>query len=167
MILILEADSWVDDMSILKSISGGDTIPGRKKHVQGSFEVNIEGILAIFNNSKFNTRDESGAIQRRLKQFRADNKVLEEKDLLRYTSRKGWIGLLVPEIPAILNWIVGLNSIEVKNCLSNIDKSMPSFAKEIEDTRLMLNPMVGWIKEEIIIGLTPKFVLCTNQGFPP
>ena len=151
-ILIAENENWSDDTSILKNITGGDTLPGRKKHLQGSFEVNISGVLAIFNNSKFNTRDESGAIQRRIKQFRADNQVKVQKDLLRYGTRKGWEGLLVKEIPAILNWVVGLERTEVEGFLNNIVTSMPSFAQEVEASKLMFNPVISWLKDEVIPG---------------
>ena len=152
-ILIVENENWSEETSVLKSISGNDSLPGRKKHIQGSFEVNVSGVLAIFNNSKFNTRDESGAVQRRLKQFRADNQVPVSKDLIRYSRNRGWEGLLVVEIPAILNWVVELTEIEVRDFLNNISTSMPSFAEEIISSKLLMNPVLSWINDEIVPGI--------------
>lgn len=152
LIIISENEKWSEDTSVLKNISGGDTLAGRKKHVQGSFEVIISGVLAIFNNSKFNTRDDTGAIERRIKPFRADAKIKEKKDLLRYSIRDGWVGDLVEEIPAILNWINDRDKKDVYTFMGDITKSVPSFSSEYEQNKVTFNPVLSWIQDEIVPG---------------
>ena len=68
-----------------------------------SFEINVNGVTVIFNNTKCSTSDPSGALQRRLKQFCANKKVEKSKDLIRFSPGVRWVGLFVKETPAILN----------------------------------------------------------------
>jgi phage/plasmid-associated DNA primase len=152
LILISENENWTTQTSTLKMISSGDPLPGRIKHLQGSFEINIIGVLAIFNNFKFEVRDETGAISRRIKQFRADNSVKEKKDLLRYSPKFGWQGLLVKEMSAIFNWVLDTTRDKVDYLLENIESQVPSLSEEVTNSKLMFNQIFRWVTEEVVPG---------------
>jgi len=65
--LVVENGNWGYNNSVLKSISVNDSITGRKKNVQGAFEISVGGVLAVINNTKYDTMGQSGALQRRIK----------------------------------------------------------------------------------------------------
>jgi len=163
-ILISESSTKIGNTSVLKSISGGDTLAGRKKHIQGSYEVIIKGVVVIFNNEKFQTTDNSGAIYRRIKPFRADSKGKTQKDLLRWCTETGWVGELVTEIPAIINWIFSLNDSNVFNFFNNLEQSVPSLKDELDENQDTFMPILPWIKEEIVPGKGLYIGMKVKQG---
>lgn len=54
-------------MSVLKQIVGGDSLKGRQKYIQGSFEIRSEGMVLLVGNHPLRTTDSSNAILRRMR----------------------------------------------------------------------------------------------------
>ena len=107
----------------------------------------MEGVVAIFNNKKFYARDESGALERRLRQFRADKVVREKKDLIRYSHRTGWEGDLLSEMGRILRWVLEKNEKEVYDFLENYELNCPSMKEDIKSSKCIFTLILEWIEK--------------------
>lgn len=151
-ILVSESSSKLVDTAVLKKISGGDPLSGRKKHVQGSFDIFVEGVVVIFNNDNFDAHDDSGALIRRIRPFLAKGKVKVKKDLIRHSKRDGWKGSIIKEIPSIVTWATELEEEDVFNFFDNIETTCPSLAGQMKINKLAFNPILSWIAEQIVPG---------------
>lgn len=102
LIMISEADSYSGELVILKQIVGNDTIKGRAKYVQGSFDIHETGNVMVVSNNPFASKEGSTAIMRRLLIFPATKIHTGRLALIEPTSN-GFEGPLALELPGILN----------------------------------------------------------------
>ena len=150
LILVSDAEHYQGDLSILKSITSGDLVRGRVKHVQGSIEVIPEGLLLITGNQPLGARYAGGTISRRARVVLMDNRPDEFKNMLSYDARRGWVGLLSPELPGIFNWTIDVQPKGAKDLLINTHKLVPSVGYQHRITQEELNPLVGWYRAQVL-----------------
>ncbi len=151
LIIVSDTEYYSGDLSILKQVVGGDPLKGRIKFVQGNVDLYVSGILMIIGNYGINSQDSSGALQRRMRLFKAD-KVVENSTPLLYRNGQDWNGPLVKELPGVFNWI---NTFDLKTSikiLENPQLMIPSAAAEMENELVSLDPLLSWVKESIEKG---------------
>ena len=102
--MISDTEHYQGDLSVLKSISGGDALQGRIKHQSGSYEIYASGLVLITGNTPLGSKDSGGAISRRARVITMDHKPESSFDLISYQPKQGWSGHLVDEMPGIFNW---------------------------------------------------------------
>ena len=161
LICINDTDNYQGDLSVVKAISGGDTIQGRMKHKDGAIDIIPEGLLVVTGNQPLQTRDPSGAIQRRMRILRM-NKVIKAEDQLPLLYRKGgqFKGPLAEECSGILLWSYMDN--ERAYTLLKDMRLTKSILNANEEALSLMNPMKGWI-EELSIDPNQK----TYLGYTP
>lgn len=161
LICINDTDQYHGDLSIIKAISGGDSIQGRTKHKSGSTEINPQGLVIITGNQPLQTRDPSGAISRRMRVLKMD-KVVSPSDRKPLLYRKGgtFQGLLSQECSGIISWSK-MSDNEAYKLLTDLSLTA-SLLKVQEEVVSMTNPLKEWIEEMKIdpnvksyIGYTP------------
>jgi putative DNA primase/helicase len=77
LISIVDSTFYKGDIAVLKMISENDSLMGRTKYLQGSFEVKIQGLVLIVSYFPLGSLDTSGAITRRMRLFPADSQIPE------------------------------------------------------------------------------------------
>lgn len=85
LILISDTEHYSGNISILNQIVGGDSVRGRLKFVQGSYEIRIQGLVLIVGNVPLGVHDHMNALTRRMRVFYADNISEKREDLVSYT----------------------------------------------------------------------------------
>jgi len=75
LITINDSELFRGSLATLKQLTGGDSIKGRKKLVQGSFDFYYTGLVVIISNFPLEAQDASGSVERRLKLLKADHVV--------------------------------------------------------------------------------------------
>lgn len=97
--------------------------------------------LAKFGNFRLSLEDSSGALQRRIRIFNADNiiKPKDQKDLFNYQKGK-WSGLLLQDLPGIFNWISEVNLEEAKEFVKN----------NLTNDNELNNPLKQWCDKNLI-----------------
>ncbi len=151
LIIVSDTESYSGDLSILKQVVGGDPLKGRIKFVQGNMDLYVSGILMIIGNYGINSQDSSGALQRRMRLFKADKIVKNSRPLL-YRDGINWGGPLVDELPGIFNWINAYDLKESIKVLENPQLMIPSAAAEMENELVSLDPLLSWVQESIKKG---------------
>lgn len=73
LIVISDTEYYTGSVSVLKMITGGDYISGRKKHVHEGFNVLVEGLVAVFGNYPMFPKDATTGFLRRHILFPANN----------------------------------------------------------------------------------------------
>ena len=161
LICINDTDNYQGDLSVVKAISGGDTIGGRKKHQDGALDITPEGILIVTGNQPLQTRDPSGAILRRMRILRM-NKVVKIEDQMPLLYRKGgkFLGPLAEECSGILSWSYMDNKVAYK-LLKDVSLTKTMLDANKEALQIM-NPLKGWLEE---LDIDPKHK--TYLGYTP
>lgn len=159
LILISETERYKGDLSVLKMITGGDTLKGRVKFVQGAFEVQPEGLVLIIGNRVMETTDSSSAILRRMRVFRADNVVSSREPLLYYNSfLREWQGPLSKELPGIFNKVLTFDKTKALAYLNNTRQLVPSFTETFQESEEAMNPLYKWAREELMSSDSGSYV---------
>jgi phage/plasmid-associated DNA primase len=151
LVIVSDTEYYSGDLSILKQLVGGDPLKGRMKFVQGNMDIYMSGLLLIIGNYGINSHDSSGALQRRMRLFKADNVIKDSRPLL-YRQDLKWGGMLTSELPGIFNWITHTdlnNSIKI---LENPKLMIPSVSSEMENNSVSLDPLLSWVKENLQPG---------------
>ena len=146
LICINDTESFKGDISVVKAITGGDSIIGREKHKSGSYEVIPRGLMIVTGNNPLQTRDVSGAISRRLRVLPMTQKPkpYEIKPLL-YKVDNNWEGPLVEESGAIVKWC-NMDLEEAYRLLVDISLT-PSLCPAQQESLAVINPISEWIRE--------------------
>lgn len=161
LICINDTDQYHGDLSIIKAISGGDSIQGRTKHKSGATEINPQGLIIITGNQPLQTRDSSGAISRRMRVLKMDKVVPpKERKPLLYRSGGKFKGLLSQECSGIISWSKMTDDKAFK-LLTDLSLTASLLTVQ-EEAVSMTNPLKDWIEEMKIdpnvksyIGYTP------------
>lgn len=150
LISVVDAEFYKGDISVLKALSGGDTLMGRTKFFQGSTEVKAEGLVTIVSNFPLGSLDSSGALIRRMRLFIADKVATNVDTRLMVESSEGYTGKFVSELPGFFNWVNSLSEEQVLTCLSL--RHIPSLKEISEHQEYETNPILRWAKEELEVG---------------
>lgn len=151
LILISDSEEFQGPLDMLKRIVGGDALKGRKKYVQGSFEVMPEGLVLMIANHPLRARDSSNAINRRLRVFPADRVAQERSNLIHFGGNY-WEGTLAQELPGIMNWVLEMDQKEADDILQHTNSKVPSLLQHSTEAAENLNPILVWVKEEVLPG---------------
>lgn len=150
LILINDSERYSGDLDILKQIVGCDSLKGRTKYVQGSTEVLPEGIVTIITNNPITSSDNSNALSRRMRSFKTEI-VFSDRIPLIYYKDQSWFGPLSEELPGIFNYIYSMDHKDVLEAIMNIGGT-PSMIKDQLELTAILNPLLHWVREQIIKG---------------
>nr|YP_009710004.1 putative phage/plasmid DNA primase [Coleochaete scutata]QFU80109.1 putative phage/plasmid DNA primase [Coleochaete scutata] len=151
LILISDTEDYVGDLSVLKSATGGDSLRGRIKYVQGAIDVQIVGMVVIVSNHPLRARDTSNALIRRMRDFLAESVAESRESLISYVNGR-WQGPLAEELPAIMNWSLSANPEEAISYLVRMHERVPSLTENLQEAMENINPLLLWTSEEIISG---------------
>lgn len=151
LIIISDTEFYSGDLSILKQAVGGDPLKGRIKFVQGGKDLYTKGLVIIIGNYGFGSQDTSGAIERRMRIFRADNKVTQRIPLI-YRKNNSWGGPLSDELPGIFNWVYGLDMETSIKVIQEPHIMLPGITLESKEELRSLNPIRTWVEEDLEKG---------------
>ena len=147
LICINDTETFKGDLYVLKAITGGDSIIGRTKHASGSFEVRPHGRLVITGNVMLQTRDASGALDRRMRVLPME--VSPEK-IKTYLIKKGgkWVGPLVKETPAIMRWA----RMKREEAIEVLRGPLPPQMERVRvEAHHHMNPLLKWVSEACVL----------------
>jgi P4 family phage/plasmid primase-like protien len=151
LISISDSEEYHGDLSVLKQIVGGDPLKGRQKYIQGSFEVQPEGMVLIVGNHPLRTRDTGNAILRRMRVFLAERVFHTREDLIKFDGTR-WIGPLAEELPGIFNSIISFPPEEADLYLTQMNDKVPSLSLSIKESAEEINPLIKWVRDDIVLG---------------
>jgi putative DNA primase/helicase len=149
-ISVVDAEFYKGDISILKALTGGDTLIGRTKFTQGATEVKAQGLVTLVGNFPIGSLDSSGGLRRRMRLFLADQVAANEDTQLMHESSEGYGGKFVLELPGFFNWVNTMQEKEVRSSLSQ--RYIPSQTEVWEHQDYQANPLLRWAKEELEVG---------------
>jgi phage/plasmid-associated DNA primase len=163
LIVINDTEGYKQDLQVLKAITGNDSLVGRIKHESGNFEVRTDGFVVISGNQPLLTKDNSGALSRRVRVVPMNYKPPKIKDLL-FKTGGSWDGVLHEEADGIIQWIGGVNS-NFDDILTDLTLSPSLLEANTQATELM-NPLITWVKQELKPSETGSYLGFTTKTTP-
>lgn len=149
LVVINDTEDYIQNMDVVKAYTGNDSLRGRKMYVQDTIEVEAEGIIVATGNSPLNVRDKHSSIHRRVRYFKTSNVYKGVGNtLISRVSGTIFKGKIVPEFPAIFNWVMTCTDKE-KNYVTDYYNMVTSFDEHHREIRELMSPMHAWIQAEI------------------
>jgi phage/plasmid-associated DNA primase len=152
LIIINDMEIYKGEVPILKQIIGGDSLHGRIKYQQGSQEIHARANVVMVANQPLSIHDPSKAVIRRVRAIKADTYPKTSKTLFTNVGHNQWSGLLVKELPGILNWVLKGDPELTRGYICETHHTVPSLYQTMLETQYNLNPLTEWVDEYILKG---------------
>lgn len=111
--MINEAGRHGGALNMLKAITGGDSLPIEKKHVQQSGSFVFTGGVLMASNEDLQSSDSTSGLERRRVMVRL-SRTASQEERADWVRRGGEEAVLHAEIPGLVNWCLGLPDKEIR-----------------------------------------------------
>ena len=137
LVIINDAEKWHGDVSMLKSITGEDSIRFEQKHKQAGESFTYGGMVIIAANQHTESTDYSSGIQRRRISVPFDH-------VIDASQRRDLAGEFQQHLPAFLKWVLDMPQASVTAYLRNTSAQVNSLREARLDALRATNPLVAW-----------------------
>ena len=142
---VTDSDRYGGAVNVLKAITGQDPVRNERKNVQQCGTFIFEGMVIVASNEPLASTDYTSGLERRRLVVKFDRRIPPEEKAAFLAA--GGEGRLHQEIPAIINWALGLSGTEVTELFMHPPKSAADAAF---DSLTAQNPVAEWIAENLI-----------------
>lgn len=186
LVLITDSERYSGGSSVLKALTGQDTLPYEKKGKQSTEGFIPSAMVLIAANEHITSSDYTSGLSRRRITV-AMNRQVDSNDIrnLIEIRRDGIGGEFAECIPGLLNWVIRMDPVEATDLIKNSATLTPSLAKAKAEALIESNPIAAWADVCLIyqseattyVGSASKPVethlyasyhsYCLNNGFKP
>ena len=142
LVVITDAEKWHGDVSVLKSITGQDSIRFEEKNKQSGDSFTYGGMVLIAANQHTASTDYSSGIQRRRITILFDHVVAADK-------RRDLDSEFEPYLSGVVRWALDMSPSEVNSYLLNTSKRVVSLKGVRVESLTSTNPVVGWLLDSV------------------
>jgi P4 family phage/plasmid primase-like protien len=166
LVLITDSERYGGGCSILKALTGQDTLPYEKKGKQSTEGFIPEAMVLIAANEHIQSADYTSGLTRRRVTI-GMNRQVDSNDTrnLIEIQKESIKGEFVPFIPGLLNWVLWMDSIEATDLMKNHALLTPSLAKAKAEALIESNPIAAWA--DVCIVHKPKAVTYVGSASKP
>ncbi|QNI82192.1 hypothetical protein SynRS9907_01348 [Synechococcus sp. RS9907] len=152
-----ESQDYKGKGEMLKALTGRDRIRAEKKNSTEEVDFTYVGGVVITGNSPVCFKDASAAISNRRRSLIVD-KVIDDKDfreMCEVDDEGNWIGDLVPELSAMVNWVLDMDPADAIRAMS---RNLASEARRDAAKQSLLDsdPLAQWANERLVYDSTLK-----------
>jgi putative DNA primase/helicase len=149
LVLISDSSRYGGEVSTLKALTGGDPVRLEKKNKQQSGSFVFDGVIVIASNEAIQTADYTSGLMRRRMPVNLNRKVTDA-DKEKWAASGGIETAMHNELPALLNWVLAMTDVEVKQVIGGINGQMTQAQREhLVDT----NKLAAWLDDNTVIEL--------------
>ena len=155
LLLFNDVERYGGSVSVLKAITGGDLIRKEKKFQAGPQKpFKFNGLVIITANEPIQTTDPtSGLARRRLtipfdKPFTGNS--AEQRILIDMDGAGRPFGDFAPLLPGLVNWVLDMPEVEMREYLMETTKKVTFFAKHHGEQILKSNQIMDWMNHNIV-----------------
>jgi len=143
LVTITDTQNYAGDVSVLKAMTGQDTLRFEEKNKQAGNGFRFGGMLLIAANEPIASKDYTSGIARRRITILFNHQV-------KAAERRDLEAEFAPLIPAIVNWVLDMPAHWVRDFMVQTDVCVPSLASASRDNLLAVNPLAQWLDENVI-----------------
>lgn len=151
LIIISDSERYGGGVSILKAITGGDSIPFEVKFKQARGGFTPSAMVLLAANELPQSNDYTTGLSRRRLTVRMDKQidVLKRRDLIEI-SGESIKGDFAPFIPGLLNWVLELDHDEVSQTIKGYSK-LATVKNSEADILIETNPIAAWVDYCVVV----------------
>lgn len=153
LIVITDSEHYSGQVSILKAITGQDSIPLERKYKDPDPEGLIpDAMVIVASNETIVSGDYTSGLARRRLTVPFLNRIPDgkQRDLISWNGGRV-SGEFVEELPGLLNWVLELSPEQVTATIKNATNESETLAKYRVETLLNSNPIADWLDEHVIV----------------
>ncbi|MDA8307504.1 MAG: DUF5906 domain-containing protein [Deltaproteobacteria bacterium] len=141
--IITDAEKYAGDVSVLKAMTGGDSLAFEEKHRQAGEHFRFTGMVLIAANQDICSSDYTSGLQRRRITVRFENVVSTEK-------RRDLDSEFEPYLPGVVTWALTMPYDEVTAYLRDTDRHVGSLNGVSMQTLINTNPFAEWAHDNLV-----------------
>ena len=151
LIIISDSERYGGGVSILKAITGGDSIPFEVKFKQAKGGFTPSAMVLLAANELPQSSDYTTGLSRRRLTVRMDKQidVLKRRDLIEI-SGESIKGDFATFIPGLLNWVLELDHSEVSAIIKGYSK-LATVKNSEADILIETNPIAAWVDYCVVV----------------
>jgi len=142
LVIITDAKYWGGEVSVLKAITGGDSIRYERKGVQGGESFLFEGLVLIASNENIKTSDYTSGLSRRRITVPFEHIISEEEK----AENPDFEHQLHSELSGLFNVLISLKDDGVTQA---IRQPVDSIKKAKFEAELNTNSLLAWLHEKV------------------
>jgi putative DNA primase/helicase len=158
LIVITDSENYAGQISILKAITGQDSIPLERKYKDPDPEGLIpDALVIVAANETIQTSDHTSGLARRRLTVPFLNKIpdTEQRNLISWNGGRV-SGELAGELPGLLNWVLALTPAEVTQFIKGATNDSETLRRYRVETLLNSNPIADWADNSLILDPNSK-----------
>ncbi|MEH2316329.1 phage/plasmid primase, P4 family [Nostoc sp.] len=160
--LINDSDSYGGEISILKNMTGNDSVPYELKgKQQGESRLTPSCMVVITSNEPLRLKEYTSGLARRRITIRFENKPNVSRNLID-KAQNAWQGELVKELPQVLNWVLSMPNEQVVKLIKYTEQNVLSLVQTQRNTLIDTNPLAAWVDYNVVYETNAKSY-CGNQ----
>ena len=156
LITITDSQNYAGDVSVLKAMTGQDTLRYEEKNKQGGQGFKLQGMVIIAANEPIASKDYTSGIARR-------RITIGFNTLIKSTERRDLINEFQPMLPALINWILDMSIETIISLVRDTSLTVPSLKNTERENLLAINPIAQWLDECIAYEPDKKIAIGSIQ----
>jgi len=141
--IITDSQNYAGDVSVLKALTGQDTIRYEEKNKQGGEGFRYTGMILIAANEAIASKDyTSGILRRRI--------TIEFKNRVNSEQRRDLITEFEPLLPALINWILDMPESRITQLVRDTAIHVNSLIATARENLIATNPIAQWLNDCVI-----------------
>mgnify|MGYP001595337408 FL=1 len=151
--IVTDAEKFAGDVSTLKAMTGGDTLPYEEKNKQSSRPFRYEGMVLIAANEHIGSSDYTSGLRRRKITVKFNN-------VVKVNKRRNLEAEFKPHLSGVINWVLEMPVEKVESYVRDTETAVKSIAEFSHENLLSTNQIAAWLDACTIIDEDAK----TNVG---
>jgi putative DNA primase/helicase len=140
LVTITDSQNYAGDVSILKAITGGDSLRFEEKNKQAGMGFRFGGMLIIAANEPIASKDyTSGLFRRRI--------TVNFNRLVKPEERRDLDSEFAEELPGLVNYLLEIDDATMVAMLRDTATAAPTLASTTRGNLLATNPLAQWLDE--------------------
>jgi putative DNA primase/helicase len=156
LILFPDSERWQGGVSILKQLTGQDSIRYERKGVQQCRDFRFEGMVILSANEAPESSDRTSGLERRKLTIALENRLPEYdgRDLKKEFA---------PYLPGLLKRVLEISPERVFQFIKHTERYVPAVAAKKFEQLTETNPIAAWLDERIVVGPDLKAQVGTSN----
>ena len=155
LLLFNDVERYGGSVSVLKAITGRDLIRNERKFQSGALKpFKFNGLVMITANEPIQTTDPTSGLARRRLTIPFDRPFTgssaQQRTLIDMDDGGNPFGDFATLLPGLVNWVLDMPELEMREYLMETNKKVPFFAKHHKEQILKSNQIMDWMDHCLI-----------------
>ena len=166
LLLFNDVERYGGSVSVLKALTGGDLIRNEQKfQTDAQKPFKFGGLVMITANEPIQTTDPTSGLARRRLTIPFNNPfkgtAAQQHVLIDMDGKGNAYGKFAPLLPGLVNWVLDLSHVEMKELLMETAKTVPFYIGYQTEQVLKSNQLLDWMHHSVVF----EFNVASAVGF--